>query len=139
MTLIFKGYAWYLFGFCYLKKDYRMFRLSRMKNLIIIDQQYKRKNAVYKDFFTSNETNLNYINMKLKFSSSVRVKVEDYFDEELIEFDKNQNLIVKINFPDDEWVYTYLLSFGENLEVLEPESIRQKIRKKAEKIVSYYN
>lgn len=30
MTLVFKGHAWYLYAFCRARKDYRLFRLSRI-------------------------------------------------------------------------------------------------------------
>ena len=35
MTLILKGYIWYLFAFCRLKNDYRIFRLSRIFDMKI--------------------------------------------------------------------------------------------------------
>ncbi|MCB0753177.1 MAG: WYL domain-containing protein, partial [Ignavibacteriae bacterium] len=40
--------------------------------------------------------------------------------------------------PDDEWIYSIILSFGEYVEVLEPEHIRSIIKEKAEKIFSNY-
>ena len=40
MTLLFKGYSWYLFAYCSLKNDYRMFRISRIKSLEVLDKEF---------------------------------------------------------------------------------------------------
>ncbi|WP_376716226.1 helix-turn-helix transcriptional regulator [Vagococcus carniphilus] len=34
MSLIFKNYTWYLFAYCLLKDDFRLFRVSRIKDYI---------------------------------------------------------------------------------------------------------
>ena len=33
--LIYKGQSWYLYGYCRLKKDFRLFKISRIKDLIL--------------------------------------------------------------------------------------------------------
>jgi predicted DNA-binding transcriptional regulator YafY len=50
MTLVFKGYAWYLFGYCLVRKDFRLFRLTRMRELAILDDSFNRKNVSYRDY-----------------------------------------------------------------------------------------
>ena len=118
MTLLFRGYAWYLFGYCYLKNDYRLFRLSRIKNLITEEQKFVRREKTFSDFSQGIKNDLNLVELVLRFSPKVRVKVEDYFEEDQISVQKNGDLIVKISFPEDEWVYSYILSYGEHVEVL---------------------
>lgn len=138
MTLIYKGYAWYLFSFCYFKNEYRIFRLSRMRNLEILNDTFIRKNTTYHDFMKPDLTNDKIVNIVLKFSPEVRVRVEDYFEEEQVEYKDNGDMIVNVSFPDDQWVYSYILSFGENVEVIEPEHIRKIIQNKAEQIINNY-
>ena len=36
-------------------------------------------------------------------------------------------LEVRVSLPADDWLYGYLLSFGTGVEVLEPESLRQRL------------
>ena len=40
--------------------------------------------------------------------------------------------------PNNDILYTKLLSFGDDVEVLEPESVREKIREKLENIFKKY-
>ena len=48
-------------------------------------------------------------------------------------------MIVSVSFPEDEWVFATILSFGELVEVVGPPNIRDKTREKAQKICSIYN
>jgi predicted DNA-binding transcriptional regulator YafY len=137
MTLIMKGYTWYLFAFCRARDDYRIFKISRIKEASILDQQFKRREASYKTYFSDGD-DLPATPIILKFSPEARVKVEDYFDEERIETLENGDMIVRVSYPEDEWVYSFILSYGEHVEVLEPPHIKEIIREKAKKIINIY-
>ncbi len=138
MTLLFKGYAWYIFAFCKLKNDFRLFRLSRIKELVVTDKNFKRKNVTYDEHSSSSFESTPLINLVLKFSPEVRMKVEEYFDEEVIEYLENGEMIVRVNFPEDEWMYSFILGFAECIEVIEPEHLKKTITEKAQKILSLY-
>jgi predicted DNA-binding transcriptional regulator YafY len=138
MTLLIKGYTWYLFAFCRERNDYRIFRLSRIKNVEILDQNFLRKDASYKKFISQNDEAQATTNIVLKFSSNARVKVEDYFEEEQMEIQENGDIIVRVSYPEDEWVYSFILSYGEHVEVLEPPWIKKIINEKAKKILEKY-
>lgn len=138
MTLIMKGYSWYLFAFCRERNDYRFFRVSRIKSLNILEQKFKRREASYTSYNIDDNPATKIANLVLKFSSKIRVKVEDYFNEEQLEFLKNGDIIVRISWPEDEWVYSFILSYGEYIEVLEPPHIKKILREKAKKILQKY-
>jgi predicted DNA-binding transcriptional regulator YafY len=137
MTLIMKVYTWYLFAFCRNRDDYRVFRVSRIKDMEVLEQPFIRKKASYKAYFTDGDE-LPTTPIILKFLPEVRVKVEDYFDEELIETLENGDMIVRVSYPEDEWVYALILSYGEHVEVLDPPHVKEIIREKAKKILQLY-
>ncbi|MBU1101385.1 MAG: YafY family transcriptional regulator [Bacteroidetes bacterium] len=138
MTLLFKGYAWYLFAFCKLKNDFRLFKLSRMKELVVQDEIFKRKNVKYEEHFSSSSENVKMIRMLLKFSPKVRMKVEEYFEDEHIEYLSNGEMIAAFDAPEDDWVYSMILGFGDYVEVIEPKHMRSAIKEKTEKILALY-
>ena len=138
MTLIFKGYAWYLFAFCRLKNDFRLFRLSRMSASEVLDETFKRRSRSYESMWSPSKDRIKTVDLVLKFLPAARVRVEDFFDENQIEYLEDGTLQVKVTFPEDEWVYSTLLSYGEDLEVLAPLHIRQILKEKAEKISLIY-
>jgi predicted DNA-binding transcriptional regulator YafY len=139
MTLIFKGYAWYLFSYCLYRNDYRLFRLSRMKNVNLPDETFIRKEKTYKEFFKESYQSAKLIDVVLKFSNNVKQKVFEYFGEEKAAMQEDGNIIVKFTYPeDDDYIYSMILGFEEHVELLEPDYMREKLKEKAEKILSNY-
>jgi len=121
IRLLFKEQDWYLYAFCLLRNDFRYFKLSRMKDLEVLAINYEDnfENAVLKKELKYE----NIVNIKLKFDKNVAFRVYDEFNEAVIE-DKNDNLCVEIKIPNNYKLYNYIFSFGANVEILEPEEIR---------------
>jgi len=53
--------------------------------------------------------------------------------------DKNGFITVDVSFPEDEWVYSTLLSYGEDCEVISPLHIREIIKTRLESIFFLQN
>jgi len=138
MTLLFKGYAWYLFAFCHTRQDYRIFRLSRMNDVVVLPQTFTRRNKSYKEYSDFDVDRSELAHLVLKFKAQARVRVEDYFFEENIQLQQDGSLLVTVSWPYDEWVLSHLLSYGEDLEVIEPLYLRTILLKKAKKIQKIY-
>ncbi len=49
------------------------------------------------------------------------------------------HIIVQTLYPDDSWLYQALLSFGKNVEVIEPAHIRKKLQNEAQEILCMYS
>jgi predicted DNA-binding transcriptional regulator YafY len=138
LTLIMKGNTWYLFAFCRKRNDFRIFRLSRIKSIEILDQTFVRKDVSHEKYINENDEARKAALIVLKFSPEARVRVEDYFDEDQMEILENGDIIVRVAYPEDEWVYSFILGYGEHVEVLEPPHIKKIIFNKAKKILDYY-
>lgn len=78
------------------------------------------------------------VDLILRFSPEVQQRVDEFFYEENITIDENGYVVVKISFPEDEWVYSMILSYGEYVEVLEPNYIKNIIKNKVQKIYEKY-
>jgi predicted DNA-binding transcriptional regulator YafY len=46
--------------------------------------------------------------------------------------------MVRVSYPEDDWLYSMILGFGESALVLEPPHIRKIIREKIEKMRALY-
>ncbi len=139
MTLLFKGYAWYLLGYCRLRADFRSFKLNRITELIVLDEEFVRKESSYREFPVSGNKNNTSVHLIMKFSPEVRSNVEEYFDGDNIAYQEDGYLIVNVDWTEDEWIYSNILSYGENVEVLEPLHIREIIRARATKLYKLYH
>ncbi len=138
MTLLLKGQTWYLFAFCRLKNDFRLFRISRIVIAQPFDECFVRRKGSYRELIKWDSDPQKTTNLVLKFSPEMKLKVEEYFFYENITTMEDGYLIVCTSYPEDEWVYSFILSYGEYIEVLEPQHIRDIIQKKIKKMSDIY-
>lgn len=135
IRLLFKGQDWYLYALCLLRKDFRYFKLSRIKNLEIYNEKFEDsfENVILKKEIP----HLSTIQIKLKFDRKVAFRVYDEFNGEITK-DEEGNLYSEIEMPNDYNLYRYILSFEDAVEVIEPEEIRIKIKDLLNKILEKY-
>ena len=126
IKLIFKNKDWYLYGFCLLRNDFRFFKLTRIKDLEISSDTFRRavENIPKVETVIKNK---NFIHAKLKFSPKVAFRVYDEFTDDVSK-DNQGNLYVNIDLPDNETLFSYILSFGDNIEILEPDYLRHSMK-----------
>ena len=135
LKLCFKSGAWYLYGYCKSRCDYRFFKLRRISNLCVSEQKFKRESP--KQIFTNeNIFNEEYIKLKLKLTEQVAYRVYDEFDS--YEKQEDGSFIAEINYPKGEWIFSYIASFGRHCEVLEPEDVRNHVKQELQNTLKQY-
>ena len=136
IKLIFKNKDWYLYGFCLLRNDFRFFKLTRIKDLEISSDTFRRavENIPKVETVIKNK---NFIHAKLKFSPKVAFRVYDEFTDNVSK-DNQGNLYVNIDLPDNETLFSYILSFGDNIEILEPDYLRHSMKEKLALMLEKY-
>ena len=139
LRLIFKSQSWYLGGFCLEKQDYRTFRISRIKRVEIRNETFDRSKVhVVEERSAVREKEKLYTHVVLQFTKEALYRLYDDFDDNWIQDNGDGTYTLEIDFPEDEWVYGYILSFGCFVKVIEPEHIRKIIKDRSEKITEYY-
>lgn len=136
LKLWFKDKIWYVKAYCRLKADVRTFKLSRIRNLILVDEYFEPKLIDEQKITTKHQ--VAYTCLKLKIHSSQAYRVYDEFEEEQIEKINDDYFIITVGYPEDEWVYGYLMSFGFYAEILEPPHVRALIKERLKKAVELY-
>lgn len=130
LKIVFKGQAWYLLGFCKEKQDTRFFKLSRMHSLSLSDVVFERSFAAASVPSLSHaEYHPACMEVMLKFDNSVAFRVCDEFSCQALTFLPDGSITVRTSLPED-WLYPYLMTFGEHVEVMEPSSVRNALRQK---------
>ncbi|MDZ4957257.1 WYL domain-containing protein, partial [Clostridium perfringens] len=126
----------YLYGYCRRRKDNRFFKLTRINNLNTLSENFMRvipnKVLIEEDKEYADAL----INLKLKINKKMAFRVYDEFQKYYL--DKNPYFIVNIDFPLGEWLFGYIMSFGENVEVIEPEYIREELKKRLKCALNNY-
>ena len=140
MTIVFKWFSWYLFGYCRLRDDYRLFRLSRMENIRMQDHGFERRDMTFQTYCEKHAafSYQSFVNLTLKFHPSLKIQIEDYFRGSQLEQADDGSLIARIRMPEDDWILTMILGYGDKVEILEPARYRELIRKKCLEISKKY-
>jgi predicted DNA-binding transcriptional regulator YafY len=73
-----------------------------------------------------------------KIEKEMAHRVYDEFDDKCINKQPDGSFIVSIIWREDEWVYGTILSYGEYIEVIEPEHIKKIIKNKYLKALKKY-
>ncbi len=77
----------------------------------------------------------NLVDLTLSFDPKVATLMEETFGTENVNID---NLSVQISLPEDEWLYGFLLSFGNRIKILNPTYIGEIVQQRALEIVKLY-
>ncbi|MEJ8553460.1 helix-turn-helix transcriptional regulator [Tepidibacter sp. Z1-5] len=139
LRLVFKSKTWYLQGFCRTKQDFRTFRISRMKKIKVVNETFER--------IPPDDLSIGYetvdcdliVTLKLRFNQQMGYRVYDEFDDDYIIENDDGSFNVEVSFPENEWIYGYIMSFGYFVEVLEPKHIRNIIKDRLNKSIEQYN
>lgn len=139
IKLIYKGQSWYLYGYCKLKKDFRLFRISRIKDFDV-KKEYFTKRYFEKQGINKEEKKVfNTVKVKLEVKKEALYRIFDDFSEESIIENKDGTYRVTIEFPENEWLYGYILSFGPYAKVMEPLHIKNIVLEKIKETLNMYN
>lgn len=138
-VIVFKEANWYLYAFCLLRQDFRLFKLRRMSELRIIDAVF----AAREFFLDSVNWDGEYDGDRqsaivVLFDRSMKYAVNDIFGVNNYEIVENGRLKVTFHMGMGGWLYGFILGFGDKIEVLEPVELREKIRIIAERVGKLY-
>lgn len=119
--------SWYLEAYCEKRKDRRMFKLTRIREYLLIDEKSIQIEGKENDLTTS------YEQAELIFHRNQLGKLYDFFLEEEIEI---QNNYIKVNFKYDSNrnLTPFLLMFGSTVDVINPQTLKQEYYNELNKI-----
>ena len=161
LKLVFKKNTWYLQGFCPDKNDYRTFKLNRLRELSVLPGSFEDKyrpplldNPEYiletpatnpPDTSNPNPPDttmpnppIPVISLTLQFSPEAAYRVYDEFEPEEIKRNDDGSFTVEVSYPETDWVYGYILSFGSTVTVIAPRKAAEIIKSRSEKIFQKY-
>lgn len=130
LKISYKSKEWYLKAFCKEKQDFRIFKLNRILKLKLLENTFVPR--PYPE--EKNNDQQPYQQIVLLFSKEIAYRVYDEFDETEIEYQKNGDLIVHAEMPVDQWLIGYLLSFGTQVEIIEPKYLKNVLAAQAQEI-----
>lgn len=141
IAVVYRWYSWYLLAYSTVKSDYRIYKILRMEDLELTGQNFTREHETPEVILADHDRNskVTYTTVTAKCNPDFVAKTCEYLNGKVIRYLSDQMAIMEFRVVESEqlWIGT-LLSFGDNIEILAPEHIRNRFIHCAEKIISLY-
>lgn len=134
--LVHFGGAWYLIGYCHLRRAIRNFKLDRMTELQLLERAFKRP-ANFS--LQPTKEHRRPLTVQVLFDAEAAPWVKEargFFVSEMKE--TPYGLLVTLQLHTEDEVVPWLLSWSYHVRVIEPASLRRRIAAEAKKILHHY-
>ncbi|MDL2206274.1 YafY family transcriptional regulator [Eubacteriales bacterium OttesenSCG-928-N13] len=135
--ILFQWGAWYLFGYCLDRQDWRTFKLSRMMNVQLIDEPFAPREVPME------RTNFHALHPDEKqvvalFDPSIKYLLIDSYGMQCFTQQPDGKLLFQVGYTNHDYMLSWLLQFGDKAKVLSPASIAEGIARIAANLVAQY-
>ena len=135
--LIFKWSSWYVYGYCLLRKEFRMFKLNRMDKIACETVFETGRNVPMPDL--SNEHLFPAkTRVKAVFDSSMKWHLIEEFGIDSFTVQSDGSLLFEHEYSDNESLLTWILSCRDKVTVMEPEFLRENLCRITSNIAKKY-
>ncbi|MBM7624055.1 helix-turn-helix transcriptional regulator [Sporohalobacter salinus] len=137
---IYQGF-WYMMGYCELRKAIRQFKLSRIKEFEILDENFDRPDNFSLSDYLEDCIGIIYdqdkfeVELKIDFPMSIKVSERVWVDNQQITFYEDNSILFKAEMTGLDDIVNWVLSMGGAVEVLEPEVLKERVNREARKIL----
>lgn len=133
----FRWNAWYVFGWCKLRKDFRRFKLNRLWNYILTDNAFTSR-FVPDEKANAQDAFPEPYQIKILFDKSVRFRLIEAYGLTCYE-ETADGLLLTLDYTNKDYMFSWILGFGDKAKVLEPDEIRAEFAEIAKNIFNVYN
>ena len=133
----FRWNAWYVFGRCRLRDDFRRFKMNRLWNCLITDESFIFR-SVPPEKANGDDAFPELYNVKILFDKSVRFRLIEAYGLHCFE-ETPGGLLLSLDYTNKDWAYSWILAFGDKAKVLEPAETRAEFASIAKNIFKLYN
>ncbi len=135
--LIFRWASWYVWGWCSKRRDFRLFKLNRMDQVKMSEQQFLKRQVPVPDLSDA-RVFPGGIKVRALFEQDCKWRLVEEFGAESFRVQQDGRLLFQADYTNKDNLITWLLSFREKVELLEPEDIREEIKVSIERMKKRY-
>lgn len=135
--LIFRWSSWYLWAFCEKQQDFRLFKLNRMTKLQEKEEIFEKREAPLPDL-RNEKVFPGGIPVKAVFDKSCKWRLIEEFGADSFAEQQDGNLLFQADYTNKENLLTWMMTFGDQVVLLEPEELRQELKTLLRKTLQQY-
>ena len=135
--LVLRHGRWYLYSYCLLKKDTRVFKVNRIASQETTNRSFEVR--AYNSAKRLESMSRDDVKKVLRFNKNVYYRVVDIFDDDEVTDISEEYVTVVTYLKQDSRLLYIILSFGVDVQVLEPETLKEEVKKEIKKMNELYN
>lgn len=135
--LIFKWTNWYVYGWCTLRQDYRLFKVNRMDQMRHVSDFVMRENVPLPDLDDKRIFPTQNI-VKAVFEPEMKWYLIEQFGVNSFTEAPDGRLLFEYEYSDMESLLSWMLTCRDAVTVLEPETVRNELHRIASNIKMKY-
>lgn len=136
--IVFQWTSWYVWGYCRQKEDMRLFKLNRLWNLTVEDNVFLPRTLPEYDGGIENVFPDHY-QVHALFHPSTKWRLIEEYGIDCYTVADDGRLSFRFGFASKENLVSWILSFGNLAEVIEPVPIRDEIYSIVKKMYTAYS
>ena len=134
--LVFHWSAWYVWGWCRRREDFRLFKLNRMTDLAA-GETFEPRPAPLPDLAPERIFPAKY-HVTVLFDPACRWRLVEEYGADRFTEEPDGRLRFTGPFPDADSAVSWVLTFGDKAELVEPQELRDQLRELAESLAGRY-
>jgi len=135
--IVYQWSSWYIWGYCPERCDYRLFKLNRLWNLQVLDETYEPR--ILPEYNTQEQLAMpSQIHLVAEFDPAMKWRLIDEYGMDSYQMTREGKLRFEFYFSSQENLFSWLLSFGDGVELIKPEALREDFLMIAKKIAEKY-
>lgn len=124
--LIFQWASWYVWGYCLSRREFRLFKLNRVSKLACTEDMFEPR-PIPEPKLSTEQIFSGELKVKALFEPGARWRLMEEFGPDSFQEQEDGKLLFSFGFSDRENLFGWILSFGAQAELLEPEELRREL------------
>lgn len=131
-AVVYLWQSWYLWAYCRLRGAFRLFKLARVESAQGLLERFEPRPEPSENAWREAWESGPEVEVLLEIGPEAASRSDEWFGPQ--EATPSGGRLVRASFPENDWLLGFLLSFGEGLRVLEPESLATSLAERARRI-----
>lgn len=136
--LIFEWSSWYVWGYCLLRDDFRMFKLNRMDQIRCTNEDCEKREIPLYHMDPRKVQWTNGVEVTAEFDKSMKWRLIEEFGINSFSENADGRLLINIGWSDQESLFGWLLGFRDCVRIIEPVEYQKDFLNLLERIKNLY-
>lgn len=139
-NFILRDNEWYIYCYCTLRENFRVFKLSRITNLYMTEETFLPEENYPKNWRFDFDESLKTVDVTLRVTPEARYRIEEWLGIEAVKYSESKDCFIagfrtKLN---QDLIFK-LLSFGDGIQVLSPNILKKELKNAVINMNRVYN